>query len=186
MTLCPVAPTLWRRSIWLVAFAALLLGGCAGAPPTPKEPISVALPRWVHVTQRAPGEAQADYLLVAQREGKTSRWSLFDPLGVPQARQILDQGKWRNDGFLPPNGRARALFSALLFAWTPAESLAQAYAPGAWQISTNAEGVLTRRLLIKDAPVFTVQWPMPSNPDVFSIRQPDGMLWTVAPLKDRP
>lgn len=186
MTRYPVTSVLWRRASWMVAFCALLLVGCASAPPIPKEPISFALPRWVHVTQGAPGEAKLDFLLVAQREGQTTRWSLFDPLGVPQARQILDQGKWSNDGFLPPNRRARALFSALIFAWTPPESLARAYAPGEWQASMSADGNDTRRLLKNGTPVFAVQWQSPSTPDTFSITQPDGMHWSVAPLKDRP
>lgn len=186
MTHSPVFPSLGRRLGWMVAFCTLLLAGCASAPPIPKEPIRFSLPRWVHVSQRAPGEAQFDFLLVAQREGQTTRWSLFDPLGVPQARQILDQGKWSNDGFLPPNSRARVLFSALIFAWTPSESLAQAYGAGAWQTSTNADGAVTRRLFKNDTPVFDVQWPSSSAPDTFSITQPDGMHWSVAPLKDRP
>ncbi|AOU94428.1 uncharacterized protein AruCF_3537 [Achromobacter ruhlandii] len=31
---------------------------------------------------------------------------------------MLEDGRWRNDGFLRPNGQARDLFAALLFAWT--------------------------------------------------------------------
>ncbi|MDO4434277.1 MAG: hypothetical protein Q4B82_06830 [Alysiella sp.] len=42
------------------------------------------------------------------------RFVQTDVLGSPVSRQIVSpQGKWHNDGFLPPNGEARRLFLAV-------------------------------------------------------------------------
>lgn len=41
------------------------------------------------------------------------RFVQVDSLGAPVSRQILHQGKWRNDGFLPPNAKAQKLFTAV-------------------------------------------------------------------------
>ncbi|MCY1437960.1 hypothetical protein D9M71_541410 [compost metagenome] len=57
---------------------------------------------------------------------------MLDLLGIPQARQLLNDGQWQADGLLPPNPGARELFAALLFALTPAGQL-QALYPGARQ-----------------------------------------------------
>ena len=96
----------------------LLLSACASQPPLPATTPSLPLPLQLHVQRLADGQSQ-DWLLVVQREGAALRWSLFDPMGVPQARQMYEHGQWRNDGFLRPNAQARSLFAALMFAWTP-------------------------------------------------------------------
>lgn len=116
----------------------LLLGGCATPTPLPLSTPSlrVALPLSVQV-QRQQGDGVQDWLLVLQEAGDGLRWSLFDPLGVPLARQQLHAGRWQNDGLLPPNPEARELFAALLFAWCADESRRQ-YPPAAWQV--NASG----------------------------------------------
>lgn len=41
------------------------------------------------------------------------RFIQLDALGAPLARQVLVNGQWRNDGFLPPNREASRLFSAV-------------------------------------------------------------------------
>lgn len=41
------------------------------------------------------------------------RFVQVDALGAPMARQTLQNGQWRADGFLPPNPKARVLFSAV-------------------------------------------------------------------------
>lgn len=106
-----------------------LLAACGSRAPLPQVTAQLALPLQLHVLAEQAGETH-DWLLVIQAEGEALRWSLFDPLGVPLARQRLLDGDWRNDGLLPPNPAARELFAGLLFALTPAAQLAQAY-PGA-------------------------------------------------------
>ena len=95
----------------------LLLGACAGQTPVPASSpeLTTGLPISLQI-ERTQNSEQRDWLLVIQAEGQTLRWSLFDPLGVPLARQLLEHGEWHNDGLLPPNAEARELFAALLFA----------------------------------------------------------------------
>ena len=114
-----------------VLCACLLLGACASKAPLPEPLPPLALPMQLHVQREQAGERQ-DWLLVIQREDQRLRWSLLDLLGIPQARQLLDQGQWQADGLLPPNPAARELFAALLFALTPEAQLQQLY-PGARQ-----------------------------------------------------
>ncbi len=118
----------------------LLLGACAAHTPVPSTPpaLVTALPLTLQIQRQQAGE-QRDWLLVLQAEGPALRWSLFDPLGVPLARQLLEQGEWRNDGLLPPNAEARELFAALLFALTPSAMLAQSYPEHAWQVAADGQ-----------------------------------------------
>ncbi|MGE8672835.1 MAG: hypothetical protein ACN6PB_07340, partial [Achromobacter kerstersii] len=106
-----------------------------------------------------------DAMLVVQREGAALRWSLFDPMGVPQARQMLEHGQWRNDGFLRPNAQARDLFAALMFAWTPQENLDAAYGAGNWRAQTDSGGAAERSLLERGAVRWKVRWPQANNAD---------------------
>ncbi|AYC34592.1 hypothetical protein D3880_20420 [Pseudomonas cavernae] len=109
----------------------LLLTACAARTPLPSTAPALALPLSLHI-QRDDGTASQDWLLVVQDEAGALRWSLFDPLGVPLARQQLAGGEWRSDGLLPPNAEARELFAALLFALTPSAQLARIYPPDEW------------------------------------------------------
>ena len=122
----------------------LLLSACASQPPLPEKPPTLALPLQLHVQRLADGQSQ-DWLLVIQREGAGIRWSMMDPLGIPQARQKLINGEWQADGLLPPNPQARELFAALLFALTAPDDVRALYPsaqamdltrtlPGRWQI----------------------------------------------------
>ena len=104
----------------------LLLAACASQPPLPAHTPSLALPLQLHIEREQDGQRQ-DWLLVIQREGEAIRWSLMDPLGIPQARQKLVAGTWQADGLLPPNPQARELFAALLFALIPAAELPDNY-----------------------------------------------------------
>jgi len=99
-----------RRVIIQPLVWCLLLAACATQPPVPVQLPELALPQTLHI-QRDDGQ---DWLLVIQHEDGALRFSLFDPLGVPLARQHLIDGRWRNDGLLPPNREARDVFSALL------------------------------------------------------------------------
>lgn len=112
----------------------LLLSACTARTPLPlSAPVFGApLPATLRIDRDLAGERQTWWLAV-QAEGPVLRWSLFDPLGVPLARQLLEGGVWRADGLLPPNDEARELFAAMLFAITPADALAKSYAPNTWQ-----------------------------------------------------
>ncbi|WP_421551992.1 hypothetical protein [Pseudomonas yamanorum] len=106
----------------------LLLSACASQPPLPAKTPVLSLPLQLHVQREQDGQRQ-DWLLVMQREGGGIRWSMMDPLGIPQARQKLINGAWQADGLLPPNPQARELFAALLFALTSADEVSKLY-PG--------------------------------------------------------
>jgi len=162
--------------------ALLVLAGCAGAPPVPASDARFALPRQLHVMQVASGQPDVDMLLVVQREGAALRWSLFDPMGVPQARQMLERGQWRNDGFLRPNTQARDLFAALMFAWTPQADLDSAYGAGAWSASSPTDGA-AQRVLLKDG---RARWPDSAQREVFSIHAAHDVTWRITPLKEQP
>ncbi|MDX1366932.1 DUF3261 domain-containing protein [Pseudomonas sp.] len=123
----------------------LLLSACAARTPLPSNPpeLTALLPATLQIRREQAGEEQFWWLVVAQAEASTLRWSLFDPLGVPLARQLLQDGAWRADGLLPPNGEARELFAAVLFALTPADALAASYAPTTWQLLADGQRRLT-------------------------------------------
>ncbi|NVZ52097.1 hypothetical protein HX792_17260 [Pseudomonas sp. B6002] len=131
----------------------LLLSACASQPPLPEKIPALALPMQLHVQRQADGQSQ-DWLLVIQREGAAIRWSMMDPLGIPQARQKLVDGQWQADGLLPPNPQARDLFAALLFALTSADDVRKLYPtaqamdltrtlPGHWQIVYQSSEVFS-------------------------------------------
>jgi hypothetical protein len=175
-----------RKTLPRIALA-LALGGCAGAPPAPAFDTDLHLPRQAHVVQREDGQPDLDRMLAVQQEGPASRWSLFDPLGVPLARQLLQNGRWRSDGLLPPNRQARTLFAALAFAWMPENALDQAYGPGAWRQQTLPDGRRQRLFLRDGSPRWIIEWPASSAAqDTFMIMQADGMRWLLAPLKEQP
>ncbi|OZI23791.1 hypothetical protein CAL26_10240 [Bordetella genomosp. 9] len=178
-----------RRRLYtaLSVLALLWLTGCASVPPTPVSQAELGLPRRAHVSLQAPGQARQDALLVVQAEGPdATRWSMFDPLGMPMARQILQDGKWRNDGFMRPNAQASELFSAILFAWTPQASLASAYAGKTWRQGATADGG-RERVMEDDCNVrWRVTWPAGGPADTFAITTGGGTTWRVEPLKDMP
>ncbi|MCS3469507.1 hypothetical protein M2401_003245 [Pseudomonas sp. JUb42] len=111
----------------LLLCCALLLSACA----TSQAPLPTILPHLqtplqLHI-QRHQGEQRQDWLLIIQQEPQGLRWSMMDPLGIPQARLLLINGQWQADGLLPPNPEARELFAALLFALTPDTELRNNY-----------------------------------------------------------
>ncbi|HWH85623.1 MAG TPA: hypothetical protein VNV36_02500 [Pseudomonas sp.] len=120
-----LAPT--GFSAWLaIVLSALLLSACASQPPLPADNPTLPLPLQLHIEREQAGQRQ-DWLLVIQQEGAGIRWSMMDPLGIPQARQQLIDSRWQADGLLPPNPQARELFAALLFALTPSAELLRNY-----------------------------------------------------------
>ena len=145
----------------LLIGALLLLSACASQPPLPEQTPALALPLQLHVQRLEAGQSQ-DWLLVIQREGGGIRWSMMDPLGIPQARQKLIDGQWQADGLLPPNPQARELFAALLFALASADDVRALYPdaqamdltrtlPGHWQIVYQSSEVF--RVNISGQPV---------------------------------
>ncbi|WP_339487103.1 hypothetical protein [Pseudomonas sp. EL_65y_Pfl2_R95] len=127
----------------LIIGLALLLGGCAGRTPVPQATpdLQSQLPLTLQIERRADDSGQ-DWLLVIQAQSAALRWSLFDPMGTPLARQQLVAGSWYNEGLLPPNPEARELFAAVLFALSSATSIAQHYPAGSWTIINERQRAL--------------------------------------------
>ncbi|MCX2897346.1 hypothetical protein [Pseudomonas mandelii] len=145
----------------------LLLGACTSRAPLPEQTPDLPLPLQLHI-QRLQADQRLDWVLVIQREGSGIRWSMMDLLGIPQARQKLVDGEWHADGLLPPNGEARELFAALLFALTPQAQLQGNY-PAAWQ--HGAQRSLPER--------WDVRYAQPQN---FQLTLPEGPEYQVTPL----
>lgn len=158
------------RSLGLVL--CLLLAACATQTPLPSAiaPLNAALPLSLHIQREQAGERR-DWLLVVQAEDDGLRWSLFDPFGVPLARQRLREGAWQADGLLPPNDEARQLFAALLFALTPDQALARRYAPGSWALAADGQ----RRL----NPAWRIRYRAPLD---FTLHQATELTYRVSAL----
>lgn len=111
----------------------LVLSACAARTPLPQgDPqLHVSLPVSMHI-QRQTNETTEDWLLVIQPQAQGSRWSLFDLIGTPLARQQLSAGQWHDEGLLPPNDETRELFSALLFSLSTVPGLRDNYPADSW------------------------------------------------------
>ncbi|PTS85149.1 hypothetical protein DBR00_04955 [Pseudomonas sp. HMWF032] len=161
------------RHAWLIGLC-LLLAACAAQTPllAPSPALVVALPLALQV-QRQQVATQQTWWLVLQNEPEGLRASLFDPLGVPLARQVLRAGQWQNDGLLPPNAEARELFSALLFALTPDAQLPRQYPVDHWRL--DADG--TRWL----NPQWRIRYRAPLD---FTLNRSPDLIYQVSPLPD--
>ncbi|MFP6831290.1 MAG: hypothetical protein VB998_05495 [Pseudomonas sp.] len=162
-----LAPT--RSAVWrlFVVGVMLLLSACASQAPLPVSNPTLPLPLQLHI-ERQQAEQRQDWLLVIQREGPGIRWSMMDPLGIPQARQQLIDGHWQADGLLPPNPEARELFAALLFALTPSGELLRNY-PSAQQQGQQRS--------------LPARWDIHySQPLSFQLNLPQGPHYRVSPL----
>ncbi|WP_343045146.1 hypothetical protein [Pseudomonas atagonensis] len=148
---------MWR---FFVLGMLLLLSACASQAPLPAGNPTLPLPLQLHI-QRQLADQRQDWLLVIQREGPGIRWSMMDPLGIPQARQQLIDGHWQADGLLPPNPEARELFAALLFALTPSGELSRNY-PTAQQQGEHRS--LPARWDIRYAQPLSFQLNLPQGP----------------------
>jgi Protein of unknown function (DUF3261) len=153
----------------LLSVCLLLLCACASQAPLPDALPHLPLPLQLHIEREQAGQRQ-DWLLVIQQEGAGLRWSLMDPLGIPVARQRLNEGTWQADGLLPPNPQARELFAALLFALTPADELHNRY--------PNAQSQALQR-------TFGSRWRIEyRQPQAFLLRLEQGLSYDVSPLND--
>ncbi|WLH36111.1 hypothetical protein PSH79_02150 [Pseudomonas sp. FP2196] len=160
----PTMTAVWQ--LFVLGFV-LLLSACASQAPLPTGNPTLPLPLQLHI-ERQQADQRQDWLLVIQREGPGIRWSMMDPLGIPQARQQLIDGRWQADGLLPPNPEARELFAALLFALTPSGELLRNY-PSAQQQSGQRS--LPARWDIRYA-----------QPLSFELNLPQGPHYRVSPL----
>nr|WP_242209609.1 MULTISPECIES: hypothetical protein [unclassified Pseudomonas] len=162
--LAPTVSAVWRL---FVVGVMLLLSACASQAPLPAGNPSLSLPLQLHI-ERQQAEQRQDWLLVIQHEGPGIRWSMMDPLGIPQARQQLIDGHWQADGLLPPNPEARELFAALLFALTPSGELLRNY-PAAQQQGQQRS--------------LPARWDIHySQPLSFQLNLPQGPHYRVSPL----
>ena len=153
-------------ALWIL----LLLSACTSLP-LPRHTPTLALPMQLHI-QRQQADQRQDWLLVIQQQDTALRWSLMDPLGIPLARQLLQDGSWHADGLLPPNPEARELFAALLFALTPATQLADNY--------PQAKTAPDLRFIEQR---WQVHYP---QPEVFRIDMKGDLHYTVSPLETAP
>ncbi|WP_207849172.1 MULTISPECIES: hypothetical protein [Pseudomonas] len=156
-----------RFAVWPMFVMFALLSGCASQAPLPASNPTLPLPLQLHI-ERQQADQRQDWLLVIQREGPGIRWSMMDPLGIPQARQQLIDGHWQADGLLPPNPEARELFAALLFALTPSSELLRNY-PAAQQQAGQ------RSL----PPRWAIRYTQPLS---FELNLPQGPHYRVSPL----
>jgi len=154
----------------LVWGCVLLLSACASQAPLPERTPTLSLPLQLHIERQQAGQRQ-DWLLVIQREGAGIRWSMMDPLGIPQARQRLVEGQWQADGLLPPNTEARELFAALLFALTPRAELSDNY-PAARQEQPQQRTLDSR---------WQVRYKQPLD---FELNLPQGPHYRITPLTE--
>jgi hypothetical protein len=151
----------------LLSLCLLLLCACASQAPLPETLPHLPLPLQLHIQREQAGQRQ-DWLLVVQQEEASLRWSLLDPLGIPLARQRLNNGAWQADGLLPPNPEARELFAALLFALTPAPELRSRYPAAQSQASQRNLGT---------------RWRVDYRQlQVFSLRLEQGLSYNISPL----
>jgi hypothetical protein len=152
----------------------LLLAACSAAPLLPTALPAIQLPAQLLIRKQTAQDSR-DLILVVQQDPAGLRWSLLDPIGMPLARQLLQDGKWSNDGLVPPNADAHALFAALLFAWTPAEALAANYPAGTWK----QESALHRSLWRDGQRVWDTVYVDAAH---FTLTGADGNAWVVGPL----
>ena len=162
-----LAPTVTAALRLLLIGAMVVLSACASQAPLPAGNPTLPLPLQLHI-ERQQAEQRQDWLLVIQREGPGIRWSMMDPLGIPQARQQLIDGHWQADGLLPPNPEARELFAALLFALTPSGELLRNYPTALQQGQQRA---------------LPARWDIRySQPLSFELNLPQGPHYRVSPL----
>jgi len=170
-----------RLKLTALLLALLLLAGCASSVPVPQADIAqnLGLPRRVLVTQIQPDAAiYPQWQVVIQQQGAALRFLRFNLLGAPDVRQLLENGRWKNDGFIAPNAKARELFAALLFAFTDTADLPLSY--------QQACDTGNQRALNKNGqPHWTVVWQeRRTQPEAFSIENhAEGIVWQVRPMR---
>jgi len=167
----------------LYSLLLVLLSACSAYSPTiPKIALKGYTPRQVLVTEIKSGRTETlVWQVVMQPQGDSLRWLRFNLLGAPDARQILENGQWRNEGFIWPNPEARELFTALLVVWTNPTDFAQAY-PSLSYTGYRFKDLWTLKENGKLR--WTITWQDGLNQaDSFSITDHNsGTIWQVRPL----
>lgn len=129
---------MFKRAVALLIV--LLLAGCAGQRTVPDfAQAEFMWPLPLQLLVQVEQQQVEDYVLVIQEQHESVRFSLFNPMGMPVARQVLEHGRWRAEGLLPPHQQAKHWFAAVLFALMEPEQAARLY-PEA-QISENARAL---------------------------------------------
>lgn len=84
----------------------LLFAGCSNVQRLPADVVQHSwywpLPLMLVLQVEPVAALSQDYLLVLQDDSGMLRALLFDPAGMPVARKQLRNGRWRNEGLLPP------------------------------------------------------------------------------------
>ena len=103
-----------RGRYFLFVGLCLLLAACHSLPPVGEQLPVLNEHKLYQVTELEEQQSKLQSLLIIEPQTDDIwRWIQVDALGAPISRQVLQQGQWRNDGFLPPNPQARALFIAV-------------------------------------------------------------------------
>ena len=174
---------------WLCLLLTLLLAGCAATSTLPRQYSSPSqVQSWKLSLVTASGQTE-DSLLVIQPEAQNAtRWIQTNPLGAPLARLSLHDGRWRTDGFLPPNPRARQLFEAIIAAQMPRAQWPAAYPDAVVTTSTDGDRATytfsrqERLLWSIRLPVTTTAGPGTSQQPSTHIVLPDHSQWQLTPL----
>lgn len=97
------------KNIFICVLLIVVLNACHSVP------VINVLPELKHTLsmQIIDVNGNNSLLLIEPLGRQQWRFVQVDSLGAPISRQILQNGKWRNDGFMPPNPSARQLFSAV-------------------------------------------------------------------------
>lgn len=100
----------------------LFCAGCSRLQPLPADilqyPWHWPLPAVLLLQVEQPALQPQDYLLVLQDDGGLLRASLLDPAGMPVARKQLRNGRWHNEGLLPPLPAAEDWLTAVVLELT--------------------------------------------------------------------
>ncbi|MDO4231123.1 MAG: hypothetical protein Q4D19_03220 [Lautropia sp.] len=118
---------------------------------------------------------QTPSLVVVQpQEDGSWRWQRLDAFGAPQARMIARPGgRWQNDGFMPPNAEARALFDGMLMLLTPESQRARVWP----ELHAQPDGLWTNHLDGK-----ALRWRTRPDGEGWRLQLQDGTVWCVQPL----
>ncbi|PJX27857.1 hypothetical protein CAP48_01305 [Advenella sp. S44] len=184
---------------WLCLLLVLLLTGCAATSILPRhyhEPAQVQSYKLGLVT--APGQTEDSLLVVQPDAGGASRWIQTNPLGAPLARLLLRDGDWTNDGFAPPNPRARQLFEAIIAAQIGKKQWANAYPEvditpvktggmrNAYTFSRHGRTLWSLQLPATPHDQGRRQTAPPVSDSVIHITLPDDSQWQLTPIATSP
>lgn len=165
----------WPARVVVLPWLALL-GACATLPapvPVQRPPLTQVQQFRVTACDAVGHENGPASLVIVQPQADGWRWLRLDGFGAPQARQVLDERGWRNDGFLPPDPAATSLFAGIGLLLVPGERRAALY-PG---IHAVTEGSTTKYLHDKK-----LHWQLRPLPTGWWLGLADGSGWCVQPL----